>query len=102
MSFTNQQTITEVKLYNLLEKLTDRSTAKFLAECLEPTMTMEEVYDRQAMFKKLEDKDVYEKLQEAYEDGDLDKIQFAQKELDNTIKKMAKLTNMRFSWVICL
>ncbi|MFL1013646.1 DNA recombination protein RmuC [Flavisericum labens] len=35
-------------------------------------------------------KDVYEKLQEAYEDGDLDKIQFAQKELDNTIKKMAK------------
>ena len=35
-------------------------------------------------------KDVYEKLQEAYEDGDLDKIQFAQKELDSTIKKMAK------------
>ncbi len=35
-------------------------------------------------------KDVYEKLQEAYEDGDLDKIQIAQKELDNTIKKMAK------------
>ncbi|MFH4963673.1 DNA recombination protein RmuC [Gaetbulibacter sp. M235] len=35
-------------------------------------------------------KDVYEKLQEAYDDGDLDKIQFAQKELDNTIKKMAK------------
>jgi DNA recombination protein RmuC len=35
-------------------------------------------------------KDVYEKLQEAYEDGDLEKIQFAQKELDNTIKKMAK------------
>lgn len=35
-------------------------------------------------------KDVYEKLQEAYEDGDLDKIQFAQKEMDNTIKKMAK------------
>ena len=35
-------------------------------------------------------KDVYEKLQDAYEDGDLDKIQFAQKELDNTIKKMAK------------
>lgn len=35
-------------------------------------------------------KDVYEKLQEAYDDGDLDKILFAQKELDNTIKKMAK------------
>ncbi|MEF3077408.1 DNA recombination protein RmuC [Winogradskyella poriferorum] len=35
-------------------------------------------------------KDVYEKLQMAYDDGDLDKIQFAQKELDNTIKKMAK------------
>ncbi|MCB0444889.1 MAG: DNA recombination protein RmuC, partial [Gelidibacter sp.] len=35
-------------------------------------------------------KDVYEKLQEAYDDGDLNKIQFAQKELDNTIKKMAK------------
>ena len=35
-------------------------------------------------------KDVYEKLQVAYDDGDLDKIQFAQKELDNTIKKMAK------------
>ncbi|MFD1552927.1 DNA recombination protein RmuC [Putridiphycobacter roseus] len=35
-------------------------------------------------------KDVYEKLQAAYDDGDLDKIQFAQKELDTTIKKMAK------------
>jgi len=35
-------------------------------------------------------KDVYEKLQMAYDDGDLDKVQFAQKELDNTIKKMAK------------
>jgi DNA recombination protein RmuC len=35
-------------------------------------------------------KDVYEKLQVAHDDGDLDKIQFAQKELDNTIKKMAK------------
>lgn len=41
-------------------------------------------------------KDVYEKLQEAYEDGDLDKIQFAQKELDNTIKKMAKDISEKF------
>lgn len=35
-------------------------------------------------------KDVYEKLQEAYEDGDLNIVQAAQKELDSTIKKMAK------------
>lgn len=35
-------------------------------------------------------KDVYEKLQEAYDDGDLINIQIAQKELDNAIKKMAK------------
>jgi len=35
-------------------------------------------------------KDVYEKLQEAYDDGDLNNIQVAQKELDNAIKKMAK------------
>lgn len=41
-------------------------------------------------------KDVYEKLQVAYDDGDLDKIQFAQKELDNTIKKMAKDISERY------
>jgi DNA recombination protein RmuC len=35
-------------------------------------------------------KDVYEKLQEAYDDGDLVHIQVAQKELENAIKKMAK------------
>lgn len=35
-------------------------------------------------------KDIYEKLQDAYDDGDHNKILFAQKELDNTIKKMAK------------
>ncbi len=67
MSFTNQQTIVEVKLYNLLEKLTDRSTAKFLSECLEPSMTIEQVNERQAMFRKLEDKDVYESYKERYE-----------------------------------
>jgi DNA recombination protein RmuC len=35
-------------------------------------------------------KDVYEQLQNAYEDGDLQKIQTAQKNLEATIKKMAK------------
>jgi DNA recombination protein RmuC len=35
-------------------------------------------------------KDIYEQLQEAYEDGDLDKIASSQKNLENTIKKMAK------------
>ena len=35
-------------------------------------------------------KDVYERLQEAYEDGSSLLIEQAQKELDNTIKKMAK------------
>ena len=35
-------------------------------------------------------KDIYEQLQEAYEEGDQNKILVAQKNLDNTIKKMAK------------
>jgi DNA recombination protein RmuC len=35
-------------------------------------------------------KDVYEKLQEAYEYGDVGQIDIAQKQLDATIKKMAK------------
>ena len=35
-------------------------------------------------------KDIYEQLQEAYEFGDLGGIETAQKNLDNTIKKMAK------------
>lgn len=35
-------------------------------------------------------KDIYEKLQEAYDDGDANIIQLAQRELDITIKKMAK------------
>ncbi|MBS1519346.1 MAG: DNA recombination protein RmuC [Bacteroidetes bacterium] len=35
-------------------------------------------------------KDIYEQLQEAYEEGDQVKILAAQKNLDNTIKKMAK------------
>lgn len=35
-------------------------------------------------------KDIYEKLQDAYEDGDPSQILSAQKELDGTIKKMAK------------
>ena len=35
MDFTNQQTIKEVKLYNLFEKLTDRTTAKFLSSVSE-------------------------------------------------------------------
>jgi len=35
-------------------------------------------------------KDIYEQLQDAYEDGDQIKIIAAQKNLDNTIKKMAK------------
>ncbi len=35
-------------------------------------------------------KDIYEKLQDAYDDGSPEKVLFAQKELDNTIKKMAK------------
>ena len=35
-------------------------------------------------------KDIYEKLQDAYEDGDLNEIAEAQKNLDKTIKSMAK------------
>lgn len=35
-------------------------------------------------------KDVYEKLQEAYDDGDQNNVLNAQKNLENTIKKMAK------------
>ena len=35
-------------------------------------------------------KDTYEQLQEAYDEGDQNKILIAQKNLDNTIKKMAK------------
>ena len=35
-------------------------------------------------------KDIFEKLQDAYEDGDQNLVQNAQKELDATIKKMAK------------
>ena len=35
-------------------------------------------------------KDIYEKLQDAHDDGEPEKISFAQKELENTIKKMAK------------
>lgn len=35
-------------------------------------------------------KDIYEYLQEAYDEGDQGKILIAQKNLDNTIKKMAK------------
>ena len=35
-------------------------------------------------------KDVYEQLQTAYDHGDITQIEFAQKNLENTIKKMAK------------
>lgn len=35
-------------------------------------------------------KDVFEAVQDAYDDGDIDKIRLAQKNLENTIKKMAK------------
>ncbi|KYG78968.1 DNA recombination protein RmuC [Roseivirga echinicomitans] len=35
-------------------------------------------------------KDIYEQLQETYDEGDQNKILIAQKNLDNTIKKMAK------------
>lgn len=35
-------------------------------------------------------KDIYEQLQDAYEEGDLQTIQIAQKNLETTIKKMAK------------
>lgn len=35
-------------------------------------------------------KDIYEQLQDAYEEGEPIKVQSAQKNLDNTIKKMAK------------
>ncbi len=35
-------------------------------------------------------KDIYEQLQEAYDEGDQNKILIAQKNLDSTIKKMAK------------
>ncbi|PID93628.1 MAG: DNA recombination protein RmuC [Bacteroidetes bacterium] len=35
-------------------------------------------------------KDIYEKLQDAYEEGDSNLVQKARKELDNTLRKMAK------------
>lgn len=41
-------------------------------------------------------KDIYEQLQDAYEEGDQSKIQLAQKNLDNTIKKMAKDINEKY------
>ncbi|WP_064965948.1 DNA recombination protein RmuC [Tenacibaculum ovolyticum] len=41
-------------------------------------------------------KDIFEKLQDAYDDGDQNKIVFAQKELDNTIKKMAKDISQKY------
>ncbi|NPA35221.1 MAG: DNA recombination protein RmuC [Chlorobi bacterium] len=41
-------------------------------------------------------KDVYEQLQDAYEAGDQTLIQQAQKNLDNTIKKMAKDINDKY------
>jgi DNA recombination protein RmuC len=41
-------------------------------------------------------KDVFEKLQNAYDEGDLDKIQIAQKNLDSTIKKMAKSISEKY------
>ena len=66
MDFTNQQTIKEVKLYNLFEKLTDRTTAKFLSECLGPKLTPEQVEERQQMFRKLEDPATYAAYQERY------------------------------------
>lgn len=66
MDFTNQQTIKEVKLYNLFEKLTDRTTAKFLSECLGTKLTPEQVAQRQQMFRSLEDPEVYEAYKERY------------------------------------
>ena len=66
MEFTNQQTIKEVKLYNLFEKLTDRTTAKFLSECLGPKLTPEQVEERQQMFRKLENPAIYEAYKERY------------------------------------
>lgn len=66
MDFTNQQTIKEVKLYNLFEKLTDRTTANFLSECLVSQLTPEQVEERQRMFRKLEDPAVYKAYQERY------------------------------------
>lgn len=41
-------------------------------------------------------KDIYEQLTEAYEVGEPDKVQAAQKVLDNTIKKMAKDINEKY------
>lgn len=41
-------------------------------------------------------KDVYEQLQDAYEVGDLGKIEAAQKNMDNAIKKMAKDINEKY------
>ena len=66
MDFANQQTVKEVKLYNLFEKLTDRTTAKFLSECLGTKLTPAQVEARQQMFKKLEDPAVYREYQERY------------------------------------
>lgn len=41
-------------------------------------------------------KDVYEKLQDAYEEGDHNLIQIAQKELENTVKRMAKDISQKY------
>jgi DNA recombination protein RmuC len=41
-------------------------------------------------------KDIYEQLQDAYEEGDQNRVQQAQKNLDNTIKRMAKDINEKY------
>ena len=67
MNFADVQTIKEIKLMNLFEKLLGRGTAKFLAENLINQLTDEQIKERQEMFKKLEDKEVYASYQERYE-----------------------------------
>jgi len=41
-------------------------------------------------------KDIYEQLQDAYEEGDQNRVQQAQKNLDNTIKRMARDINDKY------
>ena len=67
MVFTNLQTLKEVKLYNLFEKLTDRSTAAFLADCLTAETSEEQVAERQAFFRKLEDEAFYSECLAQYD-----------------------------------
>ena len=67
MSFAELQTLKEIKLYNLFEKLLGRESAAFLSNNLLDRLTDDQIQSRQSMFRKLEDVQVYEQYKERYE-----------------------------------